>query len=76
MREEYFPTRIAKVRIGDHVFIGINCVILPGMNVAEGTVVVSESVIMTNTKPYTVYIGNPAKKIKELKLITNNNGNK
>lgn len=66
LREDYLPTRIAKVRIGDYAFIGINCVIMPGVNVAEGTVVTPGAVLMTNTKPYTVYGGNPAKKIKEL----------
>jgi acetyltransferase-like isoleucine patch superfamily enzyme len=66
LRENYLPTRVAKVKIEDHCFIGVNCVIMPGVKIKEGSVVVSGSIVMSNTKKYTVFSGNPAKKLKEL----------
>ena len=66
LRENYLPTRVAKVKIEDHSFIGINCVIMPGVKIKEGSVIVSGSIVMSNTKKYTVFSGNPAKKLKEL----------
>jgi acetyltransferase-like isoleucine patch superfamily enzyme len=67
LREHYMPTRISRVQICRHSFIGINAVIMPGVTIGEGSVVVSGSVVMTNVKPYTVVCGVPAKKMKDLK---------
>lgn len=67
LREHYMPTRIARVKICRHSFIGINTVIMPGVTIGEGGVVVSGSVVMTNVAPFTVVCGVPAKKIKDIK---------
>ena len=69
LREHYLKTRISKVKICRYSFIGINCVIMPGVTIGEGCVVVSGSVVKINTKPYTVVSGIPAKKTRELKRI-------
>jgi acetyltransferase-like isoleucine patch superfamily enzyme len=69
LSKHYVKTRISKVQICRYSFIGINCVIMPGVTIGEGCVVISGSVVMTNTKPYTVVSGIPAKKIRELKRI-------
>jgi len=68
LREHYLSVRISKVRICKYSFIGVNAVIMPGVTIGEGAVVVSGSVVMTNVAPYTVVIGIPAKKTKELKM--------
>ena len=69
LRQHYLKTRISRVKICQYSFIGINCVIMPGVTIAEACVVISGSVVMTNTKPYTMVGGIPAKKIRDLKNI-------
>ena len=69
LRKHYFNTGISKVKICRYSFVGINCVIMPGVTIGEGSVVVSGSVVLSNTKPYSVVSGSPAKKISELKKI-------
>tara|TARA_B100000029_G_scaffold508121_1_gene594284 strand:- start:6180 stop:6605 length:426 start_codon:yes stop_codon:yes gene_type:complete len=69
LRENYFPNRISKIKICDYSFIGVNSVIMPGVTIGEGCVVVSGSVVLSNTKPYTIVSGAPAKKIKDMKNI-------
>jgi dTDP-4-amino-4,6-dideoxy-D-glucose acyltransferase len=43
---------------------GVNCVIMPGVRLAEGSVVGANSVVNKDTEPWTVYVGSPAKPIK------------
>ena len=43
---------------------GVNCVILPNVTLAEGSVIGANSVVTKNTEPWTIYVGNPAKPIK------------
>ncbi len=44
--------------------IGSNVVILPGVTIAEGTVIGACSLVTKNTEPWTVYMGVPAKAVK------------
>jgi dTDP-4-amino-4,6-dideoxy-D-glucose acyltransferase len=37
---------------------------MPGVTLAEGSVVGSNSVLTKDTEPWTIYVGNPAKPIK------------
>jgi len=41
-----------------------NSVILPGVTMAEGSVLGANSLLKQNTEPWTVYAGNPAKPIR------------
>lgn len=50
--------------IGNDVWIGHRVTILPGVKIAEGTVIGAGSVVTKNTEPYSVVAGNPAKIIK------------
>jgi len=54
-----------KVTIGSDVWIGANVVVLPGMELAVGTVVGAGAVVTKSTKSYWVVAGVPAKKIGE-----------
>lgn len=59
---EFKPGAINKsVHIGKHAIIGCNGVILPGVDVAEGTSVGSMSLLTKSTKPWGIYVGVPAK---------------
>jgi sugar O-acyltransferase (sialic acid O-acetyltransferase NeuD family) len=47
--------------IGNSCWLGLNCTVNNGLNIADDTLVASGAVIMTDTKQGTSYIGNPAK---------------
>lgn len=51
------------VDIGSDVWIGANAVILPGVKVADGTVVSAGAVVTRDTEPYSIVGGIPAAKI-------------
>ena len=44
--------------------VGVNCSIMPGVVIAEGSVVGANSVVTKNTEPWMVYVGSPAKPIR------------
>ncbi len=44
--------------------IGTNVVIMPGVTVAEGSVIGACSLVTKNTEPWTIYMGIPAKPVK------------
>jgi acetyltransferase-like isoleucine patch superfamily enzyme len=48
----------------DFATLGVNCCVLPGVTLAEGTIVGAGSVIMQDTHPWMIYAGSPAKAIK------------
>lgn len=43
--------------------VGVNCVILPGVTLAEGSIVGANSLVKSDTEPWTIYAGSPAKPI-------------
>ncbi|WP_182005700.1 Vat family streptogramin A O-acetyltransferase [Priestia aryabhattai] len=51
--------------IGNDVWIGMDTVIMPGINIGDGSIVAAKSVITKDVEPYTIVGGNPAQKIKE-----------
>ena len=55
--------RLAPTTIGDDVWIGANAVITPGVTIATGTVVGAGSVVTSDTAPYTIVAGVPARHI-------------
>lgn len=52
-----------KVNIGDDVWIGANCVILPGVKIGKGAIVGAGAVVSRSVQPFTVVGGVPAKPI-------------
>lgn len=55
------------VRFGKHVIVGAGSIILPGVNVAEGCSVGAMTLLVKSTEPWGIYVGNPARRIKERK---------
>lgn len=53
--------------IGRHSIVGTNSLIFPGVVLAEGTSVGAHSMITKSTEEWSVYFGNPAKRIKTRK---------
>lgn len=56
----------APIRIGNHVWIGSNAVVLPGVSIGDWAVVAAGAVVTKNVLPYTVVGGVPAKVIKTI----------
>lgn len=54
----------APVRIEKDVWIGSNCVILPGVTIGEGAVVAAGAVVTKDVASFSVVAGVPAKAIK------------
>lgn len=63
---EYKPYAYsAKVCIEKHGIVGAGSIILPGVVVQEGTSIGAMSLVTKTTDPWGVYVGTPAKKMKE-----------
>ncbi|MEZ9753822.1 acyltransferase [Vibrio cyclitrophicus] len=57
-----------KVIIEDDVWIGSNCIILPGVHIGEGAVIGAGSVVTKDIKAFSICGGNPAKLIRYREL--------
>ena len=53
-----------EIIIGRHSIVGTNSLIFPGVVLAEGTSVGALSTVTKSTEEWSVYLGNPAKRIK------------
>lgn len=58
--------RLAKVKIGKNVIIGLNSVIMPGVTIGEGSVIAAGAIVPKNTtiEPHTIYY-NPDRQVKK-----------
>jgi chloramphenicol O-acetyltransferase type B len=51
--------------IGNDVWIGYGVTIMQGINVNDGAIVAAGSVVTKDVEPYSIYAGNPARKISD-----------
>ena len=51
--------------VGNDVWIGYDALIMPGVQIGDGAIVSSRSVVVSNVPPYTIVGGNPAKPIRQ-----------
>ena len=56
----------APVIIEDHVFIGMNCLVLKGVKIGQGSMVGAGSVVSSDIPAGVVAAGNPARVIRAL----------
>jgi len=61
---EYRSLKLSTIRFGRFTGCGVNCAIMPGVTLGEGSVIGANAVVTRNTEPWTVYVGNPAKPVK------------
>lgn len=54
------------IQIGNNVFIGAHCVILPGTTISDNVVVAANSVVKGYLESGFLYAGSPAKAVKKL----------
>lgn len=66
-RKEGITGTSAVVNIHDHVWIGMNVVILKGVTIGKGAVIGANAVVCHDVPAYTVVAGNPARIIKQLR---------
>jgi len=45
--------------------VGVNSVVMPGVTLAEGSVLGANSLLTKDTKPWTIYVGSPAKAVRK-----------
>lgn len=50
--------------VGNDVWLGRECVIMPGIHIGDGAIVAAYSVVTRDVEPYTVVGGNPARFLK------------
>lgn len=60
---------VGKVKIGKGTFIGMNSIILPGVEIGENSIIGCGSIVTKNTKANSLYLGQPAVKISDLKTL-------
>lgn len=54
------------ITIGEGVWVGADATILPGVEIADGCVIGAGAVVTKSTSNNGLYVGNPAKRIKNL----------
>ncbi len=65
--KEYKNETKREVIICRHSIVGVCSVIMPGVKLSEGTSIGASSLVRKSTEAWSVYVGNPAKKIKNRK---------
>lgn len=60
-------TVLKDIIIDDGTWIGCNVTILPGVHISEGCVIGAGAVVVKSTEPNGVYVGVPAKRIRDLR---------
>ena len=52
-----------KIIVQDDVWIGVGSIVLSGVTIGIGSIVAAGSVVTKDVEPYSIYAGNPARKI-------------
>ena len=63
--EEYTNVTGGKVTVKRFSQIGANCVVFPNLTIAEGVVVGAMSMVRKDLDSWTIYVGIPAKKLRD-----------
>ncbi len=59
---------VKPVRIGDKAWLGLNVIVLKGVEIGEGAIVAAGSVVTKSIPPWTMAAGNPARVVREISL--------
>lgn len=65
-KKNIFKVGIGNIKIRDNVWIGMNSIILKGVEIGENVIVAAGSVVTKNIPPNNMVAGNPAKIIKHV----------
>lgn len=61
---EYRVINYTTVKFEKYAGCGVNCSIMPGVTLAEGSILGANSLLTKSTEPWTIYVGSPAKPVK------------
>ncbi|MFM9434225.1 dTDP-4-amino-4,6-dideoxy-D-glucose acyltransferase [Janthinobacterium sp. CG_23.3] len=62
---EWTNISVGPVHVGRHAIIGSGSVLLPNIRVGEGAAIGALSLVRTDCEPFGVYVGAPARKVKQ-----------
>jgi maltose O-acetyltransferase len=62
-------TRIARVNIGNRVFVGAGAIILPGTRIGDDSIVGAGAVVRGEVPPGSLVVGNPAKVVSDVASV-------
>ncbi len=62
--EKYKSVKKTAIFIRRHTIVGAGSIIMPGVELREGTSVGAMSLVRKSTEEWSIYVGNPAKKLK------------
>jgi len=67
-KKDWAHVLVSPVRICDKAWVGLNVIIMKGVEIGEGAVVAAGSVVTKSVPPWTVVAGNPAREIREIPI--------
>ena len=67
--DNLMPLVTAEINIKDYAWIAAECFISPGVTFGRGSVALARSVVTKNLESSGVYVGNPARKIKDRNTV-------
>lgn len=53
-----------RIIIEDDVWVGLGSIVLSGVTIRKGSIIAAGSVVTKDVEPYSIYAGNPARKIR------------
>lgn len=56
-------TKVKSISIGNYVWFGANCVVLPSVSIGDYSIIGASSLVNKDIPPYSIAVGNPAKVI-------------
>jgi putative colanic acid biosynthesis acetyltransferase WcaF len=65
MNRADLPLLRPPITVGDDCWIAADAFVGPGVRVAEGTVLGARSSLFADSEPWSVYVGSPARKVRE-----------
>jgi len=64
-KDPHFGLIVKEIEVEDEAWIGAKAIVCAGVRVRRGSVVTAGSVAQTDTDPFGIYCGNPAKRVRE-----------
>lgn len=61
---------VEATKIGDNVWIGEGCIIMPGVVIGEGCIIGAHSVVNKSIPPFSLVVGTPARVVKQYNFET------
>lgn len=65
-KKDWTHVDVKSVKIGNKSWVGLNAIILKGVEIGEGAVIAAGAVVVKNVPPWTIVAGNPAVPIRDI----------